>query len=210
LTRELARLGHTVAGCARDHDACLHLAAELPAPHRFDPVDVANDRAVAAWVRAVVEAVGVPDLVVNNAALINRSAPLWELTAEEFDVVVDVNVKGVANMARHVLPHMVAQGRGTIVNFSSGWGRSTSPEVAPYCATKWAVEGLTQALAQELPPGLAAVAVNPGIIHTRMLESCFGASAASYQAPASWARRAAPFLLRLGRAHNGQSLDVPD
>ena len=74
-----------------------------------------------------------------------------------------------------------------IVNFSSGWGRSTSAEVAPYCATKWAIEGLSQALAQELPKGMACVALNPGIIDTEMLRSCFGESAASYPDAAEWA-----------------------
>jgi len=63
------------------------------------------------------------------------------------------------------VPAMVRRGQGVIVNFSSGWGRSTDAGVAPYCATKWAIEGLTQALAQELPPGMAAVPLNPGIIN---------------------------------------------
>ena len=81
--------------------------------------------------------------------------------------------------------------------------------MAPYCATKWAIEGLTQALAEELPAGIAAVPVNPGIIHTEMLESCFGASAASYPSPERWAERAAPWLLSLGPEHNGRPLSCP-
>ena len=83
---------------------------------------------------------------------------------------------------------------GVIVNFSSGWGRSTDAEVAPYCATKWAIEGLTQAFAQELPSGMAAVALNPGIINTDMLQSCFGGSASGYPSPGGMGqkRRALP------------------
>jgi NAD(P)-dependent dehydrogenase (short-subunit alcohol dehydrogenase family) len=104
---------------------------------------------------------------------------------------------------------MVARGRGVIVNFSSGWGRSTDAEVAPYCASKWAIEGLTQALAQELPSGMAAVPLNPGIIDTAMLRSCFGSSAASHPSPEEWARRAVPFLLALGPRDNGRPLTVP-
>jgi NAD(P)-dependent dehydrogenase (short-subunit alcohol dehydrogenase family) len=95
-----------------------------------------------------------------------------------------------------------------IVNFSSGWGRSTDREVAPYCATKWAIEGLTQALAQELPAGMAAVPLNPGIINTDMLQSCFGPSAAGFPTAEEWAKRAVPFLLQLDERHNGQSLTV--
>ena len=80
--------------------------------------------------------------------------------------MIDVNIKGVANVIRHFVPAMIARESGVIVNLSSYWGRSVSPEVAPYCATKWAIEGLTRALAQELPQGLAAVPLNPGIIDT--------------------------------------------
>jgi NAD(P)-dependent dehydrogenase (short-subunit alcohol dehydrogenase family) len=95
-----------------------------------------------------------------------------------------------------------------IVNFSSGWGREAAARVAPYCASKWAVEGLTQALSQELPPGLAAAAVNPGVIDTDMLRSCWGGSAGSCPSPEAWAATAAPFLLSLNAAHNGQALTV--
>jgi NAD(P)-dependent dehydrogenase (short-subunit alcohol dehydrogenase family) len=131
------------------------------------------------------------------------------VTAEEFSAVVDVNLKGTASVMRAVLPSMVERRSGVVVNFSSGWGRSTAPEVAPYCATKWAIEGLSQAVAQEVPAGVAVLAVNPGIIHTAMLESCFGGAASSYEGPDAWARRAGPFLLRLGPSDNGAALSVP-
>ena len=140
-------------------------------------VDVAGDGQVAAWAKRILKSHGAPDLLLNNAGLINRNAPLWEISAREFSDVVDVNLKGTANVIRHFVPAMVKRKSGVIVNFSSGWGRSTAAEVAPYCATKWAIEGLTQALAQELPPGMAAVPLNPGIINTQMLQSCFGGSA---------------------------------
>ena len=84
------------------------------------------------------------------------------------NLVCSENIKGVASVIRYFTPAMIDRGTGVIVNFSSGWGRSTSPEVAPYCATKWAIEGLTGALSQELPAGLAAVALNPGVIDTDM------------------------------------------
>ena len=121
---------------------------------------------------------------------------------------MDVNIKGTINVIRHVVPLMLKRG-GVIVNFSSGWGRSTSPKVAPYCASKWAIEGLTRSLAQELPQGLATVALNPGIIHTDMLEICFGSAAASYDTAAAWRSRAVPYLLSLDARHNGQALSVP-
>jgi NAD(P)-dependent dehydrogenase (short-subunit alcohol dehydrogenase family) len=81
--------------------------------------------------------------------------------------------------------------------------------VVPYCASKWAIEGLSRGLAQELPRGLASVALNPGIIHTDMLISCFGASASSFPSPKEWAERAVPYLLGLDATDNGRSVDVP-
>lgn len=123
--------------------------------------------------------------------------------------MVDVNIKGVANVIRHFVPAMVARGSGVIVNFSSGWGRSADAEVAPYCASKWAIEGLTVALARELPPGMAAVPLSPGVIDTDMLRSTFGAQAGNYSTPEAWAKTAVPFLLGLGPKDNGQPLTAP-
>jgi NAD(P)-dependent dehydrogenase (short-subunit alcohol dehydrogenase family) len=105
---------------------------------------------------------------------------------------------------------MLERGHGVIVNFSSGWGRGTDPEVAPYCATKWAMEGLTKALAQELPRGMAAIPLSPGIIDTDMLRSCFGGDADMYPQPEEWARTAVPYLLALGPGDTGKSLTVGD
>jgi NAD(P)-dependent dehydrogenase (short-subunit alcohol dehydrogenase family) len=206
---EFIRLGHTVIGCGRSEKEIIRLQTQFQPPHDFDIVNVADDKAVAAWAKEVLQSHGPPDLLLNNAALINRNAPLWEVPAQEFSDVIDVNIKGVANVVRHFVPAMIARRSGVIVNFSSGWGRSTDAEVAPYCATKWAIEGLTQSLAQELPPGMAAVPLNPGIIATDMLRSTFGGSASSYPAPREWAKTAAPFLLKINSADNGRQLTVP-
>jgi NAD(P)-dependent dehydrogenase (short-subunit alcohol dehydrogenase family) len=138
----------------------------------------------------------------------NRPAPLWEVPAAEFDALTRVNINGTVNVIRHVTPALVKAGNGVIVNFSSEWGRSTAPEVAPYCATKWAIEGLTRSLAQELPKGIAAVALNPGIIDTEMLRTCWAEGASSYPAPEEWVKRAVPFLLSLGAKDNGKALSV--
>ena len=201
--------GHCVWGCARSQEAVDALRRQFPAPHAFEKVDVSRDAEVRAWAAQAAAAGFTPDLVVNNAAVVNRNAPLWEIPAEEFDQLLAVNISGIANVIRHFVPPMLKRASGVIVNFSSGWGRSTSPEVAPYCTTKWAVEGLSRALADELPSGMAAAALNPGIIDTDMLRSCFGPSARSYPNPADWAKRAVPFLLSLGPEHNGQPLTVP-
>jgi NAD(P)-dependent dehydrogenase (short-subunit alcohol dehydrogenase family) len=209
LTEEFIRLGHTAIGCGRSEKAMASLRDRHAGANDFCVVDVVDDAGVAAWAKRVLGVYGAPDLLLNNAALINRNAPLWEIPAGEFSSVIDVNIKGVANVIRHFVPAMVARRRGVIVNFSSGWGRSTDAEVAPYCATKWAIEGLTRSLAQELPAGLAAVPLNPGIIDTDMLRSCFGGPAGSYPTPGDWAKTAVPFLLKINKADNGKPLTVP-
>jgi NAD(P)-dependent dehydrogenase (short-subunit alcohol dehydrogenase family) len=200
--------GHTVWGCGRSAKAVDERRRRWPAPHQFDMVDVSRDEEVRAWAQRAKTVGFVPDLLLNNAALVNHNAPLWDVSADEFDQVIAVNISGVANVVRHFLPLMLPRFKGVIVNFSSGWGRSVSPEVAPYCATKWAIEGLTRALAEELPKGMAAVPLNPGIIDTEMLRSCFGADATSYPSPDEWAQGAVPFLLTLGAKDNGQPLTV--
>jgi NAD(P)-dependent dehydrogenase (short-subunit alcohol dehydrogenase family) len=209
LAEEFIRLGHTVLGCGRSEKETGQLRKQFAAPHDFAVVDVSADEPVAAWAKRILKSHDAPDLLLNNAGLINRNAPLWEIGAAEFSQIIDVNLKGTANVIRHFVPAMVKRKSGVIVNFSSGWGRSTSAEVAPYCATKWAIEGLTQALAQELPPGMAAVPLNPGIINTGMLRSCFGGSALGYPIPEEWAKITVPFLLKLGPAENGKPLTVP-
>jgi len=201
--------GHTVIGCGRSESQVADLRKTFGAPHRFDAVDVADDAQVAKWAQSVLTGGLTPDLLLNNAAIMNQTAPLWQIPAAEFQAIVNVNIVGTANVIRHFVPAMIRQQRGVIVNFSSGWGRSTAPDVAPYCATKFAVEGLTQALAQELPHGMAAIPLNPGIINTEMLQTCWADGANRYPTPDRWSRIAVPFLLSLTANDNGESLSVP-
>ncbi len=205
---DFASAGWSVSGCATDTAALQSLADELGLDHHLQACDVTDPAAVDEFATAVTR-FGPPDLLLNNAATINPNQPLWEVSAAEFGRVIDVNLKGVHHVIRAFLPAMIQRGKGVVVNFSSGWGRSTSLEVAPYCATKWGIEGLTAALAQELPNGLAAVALNPGIIDTRMLRSCFGEGAGGYSTPEEWAKVAVPYLTSLSTRHNGKALTVP-
>jgi len=172
--------------------------------------DVSDDRQVSQWADQVLNAHGPPDLLLNNAAMISANAELWQVPPAEFSRLVDVNVKGVFYVIRHFVPAMIERNTGVIVNFSSGWGRSAEKDVGPYVATKWAIEGLTQALALELPPGIAVVALNPGIVNTDMLQSCFGESAAHYPSAARWAETAVPFILKLDGNDNGHALTAPE
>ena len=209
MVQEFVQRGHTVLGCARSQEAIAELNGRYGDPHRFEVVDIRHVEQVEQWSRRVLDRIGPPDLLINNAALMNRSSVLWEVPSEEFAELLNVNLRGMHNVIRAFVPQMVQREQGIILNFSSTWGRSTSPQVAPYCATKWAVEGLTQALAHEIPRGMAAIPFNPGVIQTEMLFQCFGDAAKSYPTPDIWAKTAVPFILQLGPKNNGASVSAP-
>jgi NAD(P)-dependent dehydrogenase (short-subunit alcohol dehydrogenase family) len=208
LVEQFAPMGQRVFGCGRSAQHVADLNAKFPTGD-FAVVDVSDAAAMERWAKHVIATAGAPDLLINNAAVMNPVKVLWEIAQSDFDRVIDINIKGVANAIRAFVPAMVKRKTGVIVNLSSGWGRSTSPQVAPYCATKFAMEGLSKALAQELPDGMAAIPLNPGVIDTDMLREAWGDGASSYPTAEKWAKKAAPFLLGLGAGDNGKSLTAP-
>ncbi len=201
--------GWQIAGCGRNEKHTTELSRQFAAPHLFQTCDVSREADVTAFCAAILKQFGPPDLVLNNAAIINPNAPLWETGAEEFSRIIDINIKGPAAMMRHLLPAMLKRGGGVIVNFSSGWGRCTAVEVAPYCATKYAIEGLSMATAQDTGGKVAVIPMNPGIIDTDMLRSTFGGGAGDFPDADDWARRAVPFFIKLGAKDNGRQMTVP-
>ena len=193
LTAELKACGQRVSGCSLGGG-----------------VDVADFAQVEAWARGILATEGPPDVLINNAGVVTPLKPLWEQEPEDVRRLLQVNVAGSFHVIRAFLPSMIERGSGLVINFSSGWGRTTSPRVAPYCASKWAIEGMTGALSRELPRGLAAVSLDPGTINTEMLQVAMGSGVARhFPAPALWAKVAAPFIMGLGPQHNGQALSVP-
>ncbi len=203
LALEFSYRGWKVAGGARDSKALDNLRENFNGECLFHPFDVTNHEEVDSFAKLVREKIGIPDLLVNNAGLINKNARLTDISSKEFADVLAVNLAGVHNMIRAFVPMMEKAGNGMIANFSSYWGQSTAPEVGPYCATKWGVEGLTRSLAQELTRGLGAVAFNPGVINTDMLKSTFGEEANRYPLPEQWAVEATTRLERLSPKDNG-------
>lgn len=200
--------GHTIAGCARREEPLQIMRGQYGAPHRFMQCDVSEPAQVKAFAETVLDDLGPPDLLINNASILNKPAPLWKMPAEDTARLVDINIKGPIAIIQAFVPAMVEAKRGIIINLSSGWGRMTSPEVAAYCASKFAMEGLSQSLAQELPDGMACIALNPGIINTEMLRGAFGKNAESHISPEEWGKKAIPKILGFTAKDNGKGRTI--
>ncbi len=214
LARHLAGLGahlHLTARSAQDlaevAQACQRRGARVA--HTPGDVGVAAD--ATRMIGDALAAHGHIDVLVNNAAVLTQPAPIAQSRIADWEEVLRVNVLGCIHMIRAVLPTMQRRRAGAIVNLSSGWGRVGEAGVAPYCASKFAVEGLTQSLAAEVAEsGLTAVALNPGIVNTEMLKAAWPQAAQQYPGPDSLAAAWTRLFEELGPELNGRSLDLED
>ncbi|RWW11545.1 hypothetical protein GW17_00024837 [Ensete ventricosum] len=185
LSLELATRGHAVIGCARSIDKVQALQHELmavspdassssssaspPSKHLIIDLDVRSDSGVQALAKLVMETKRLPDIIGS-----------WV-------ICVPIHCRiGMYRPFHTTLGNAVVPGFVYTSYLLSHLYHCICLQVAPYCASKWAVEGLTKSVAKELPPGLAIVALSPGVINTDMLASCFGSSASLYQAPETW------------------------
>lgn len=164
--RRFAREGALVVVADIDDQRGAAVAAEVDG--RFLHCDVGEGSEVTATVESVVTEFGRIDVLVNNAG-IARTADLLDVTEEDFDAVLRVNLKGAFLMAQAVARHMVAAGRGSIVNLSSVNGTFTIPTIASYNISKGGMNQLTRVFALALADkGVRVNAVAPGTIATQM------------------------------------------
>ena len=134
--------------------------------------DVTREEEVAGYVRAAVDRFGTIDVFYNNAGVEGDIAPITRYSLEAFRKVIDVNVIGVFLGLKHVLPVMLKQNRGSIINTASIAGLIGSPDLAAYSASKHAVIGLTKSAALECTTtGVRVNCVCPGLIDSRMLSA---------------------------------------
>ena len=168
----LARAGHTVYATMRNPDASgplLELAADHASNLRVRALDVDSDESVEACFSAI-HAESAIDALVNNAG-IGAGGPVEETPLSEFQRCMETNFFGVLRCTKAVLPRMRAQDSGCIVNISSIAGRFAMAGHAPYAASKFAVEGTSEAMAQELAgTGIRVAVVEPGVIATPIFE----------------------------------------
>jgi NAD(P)-dependent dehydrogenase (short-subunit alcohol dehydrogenase family) len=170
ITREASSRGHQVAATARDADAVRRAFADSPEVLAL-AVDVTDEQQINAAVEATVERFGRIDVLVNNAGR-GQVGAVEEVSDAAARALFDLNVFGVLNVLRAGLPTLRAQRSGHVINIGSVGGFATAPGVGLYGATKFALEGLSEALRGELAPlGIDVTVVEPGGFRTDFLDS---------------------------------------
>lgn len=205
---ELADRGCDVAVLGRAQDALTQTTEEVVRRGRRS-VAVACDVSIAQEVEAAATRVlvdlGVPGIVVANAGVVHRTSVL-ETTEEQWDEIIDVNLKGTFLVMRSYLRPMLAERRGRFIALGSISGTMGTPRLSAYCASKWATVGFVKSFAEELRgTGLQAMCVMPGSVDTDMLK---GSGFAPAMQPEDVARLVAFVALDAPAAMNGTAVDA--
>jgi NAD(P)-dependent dehydrogenase (short-subunit alcohol dehydrogenase family) len=162
LAEAVLAAGHNVVATARDPRAVQDLVDRYPDRARAVALDVTDRAAAAGAVRATVDAFGRLDVLVNNAGYANVNS-IEDFAEEDFRAQLETNLWGVINVTRAALPTLREQGSGHVIQISSVGGRATTPGIGPYQTAKWAVEGFSGVLAQEVAPlGIKVTIIEPG------------------------------------------------
>ena len=175
VARRLAAQGHQVLAGARREDRLAELAGDNIAVRRLDVTDRAD---VASFVEWAVAAHGRIDVIVNNAGVMPLSR-LDALLVDEWDAMIDVNVRGLLNGIAAALPQFQRQGHGHFVTVASVGAHEVVPTAAVYCATKHAAWAITEGLRQEVDPSIRVTTVSPGVVESELAESITDPTAAA-------------------------------
>lgn len=167
----LARAGLTVYATMRSAARAEELADEAAQenlPIHYSVMDVDSDESVAVGIEAIQKTAGPIDVLVNNAG-VERNGSIEELSMDDFRAVMETNYFGAIRCAKAVIPHMRERRSGLIINVTSVAGKVCTSPLGPYAASKFALEALSEALAQEMKTfGVRVAIVEPGIIDTPM------------------------------------------
>jgi NAD(P)-dependent dehydrogenase (short-subunit alcohol dehydrogenase family) len=167
----LADAGATIAVVDLNLLGAQQVAAALPNGSFAIEADVALADSVGRGVDQVMRQTGQIDILVNNAGIAGRAAFICEQTDEDWQRNIAINLTGVFNFCRAVVPHMRSRSYGRIVNVASIAGKEGNPRMIPYSAAKAGVIGLTKALGKELATeGICVNAISPAVIQTQILD----------------------------------------
>jgi NAD(P)-dependent dehydrogenase (short-subunit alcohol dehydrogenase family) len=171
ISRRLANAGARVAIADIDDQAAAE-AAERIGKHAFPlHLDITDANSVRQAIETLLARTQSLEIVVNNAGLAGKAAPVWEQTDDDWNRALAINVTGPFFMCRAVMPHMRSRGYGRVVNIASIAGKEGNPNMAAYSASKAAIIGLTKSVAKEVATeGICVNAVSPAVIRTKMLD----------------------------------------
>ena len=191
------------------YTAVVHSIREQGGSARGVLLDVCEDASVHQAVQSVIDGEGRIDGLVNCAGIIQYHTPVWQTSVEDWDRMMNVNVRGTFLTCRAVIPYMIAQKSGRIVNLGSSSARMADDDLGPYTASKWAVVGYTTSLARSVRPHKIQVnGLNPGWVDTDM------SRAYQQEGDEEWSTvdeiaNAALYLLTLApRDMTGQFIDI--
>jgi NAD(P)-dependent dehydrogenase (short-subunit alcohol dehydrogenase family) len=171
IATRLAVAGARVAVADINKGAAQSVAEKIGGGAFALPVDVTNVDQVQSAIAQVIEIAGSLEILVNNAGIAGRAAPIWEQSDADWHRVMNLNINAPFYLCRAVLPHMRARGYGRIVNIASIAGKEGNPNMVAYSASKAAVIGMTKSIAKEVATeGICINAVAPAVIRTKLLE----------------------------------------
>lgn len=172
ISRRLAEMGAATVVCGRTHSSIEGTAAQIKAAggrSEAIPCDVAEWSSVSALASRVQQAFGKLDILVNNAGIGGFGGPLHQLPPDQWDAILNTNLRGVFYMIRAFVPMLIRAGGGHIINISSIAGKNALPNGAAYSASKWGLNGLSYSVAEELRGQKIRVSVVcPGSTHTEL------------------------------------------
>lgn len=207
IAKRLGREGANIVLTARTEEDIKKVGKEIKSEGGesiFIRGDVTREKNVKKVINKAIKKFGKVDVLVNNAGAGLRKY-LRETDVQEFEEIMDVNVKGVFLYMKNIIPEMEKQG-GLIINISSGAGKTGIPTLAAYCASKFAVIGLTEAAAGEVE-NIKIVALCPGSVDEGMFRRLFPGEKADL-APEEVAEKVADICIHQERYRSGQSVEL--
>ena len=177
LALAFAEQGSSLGVCTRDKARLSSLEQQLKklnCPHVAQIVDISNDEAVNKFIQSIASTFGRIDVLINNASLLGPRIDIASYPTHAWDEVMSVNINGAFYLIKHTLKIMLAQNEGSIINVTSSVGRAGRRKWGAYSASKFALEGLTEVLSDELrDTGIRVNSVNPGPIATDMRREAY-------------------------------------
>lgn len=172
-------------------------------------LDVTDNEQAEAVSKEVFEEWGSIDILVNNAGVILYDTPVWETTLEDWNFIIDTNLKGTFLLCKAVLPYMMKRGEGYIINIGSSSGKEPDDEYGPYTASKWGVVGYTASLAKSLVGhGIIVNGINPTWVDTDMARNYIPEGDSEWVTPEEISDTVIYLLTKAPKAMTGKFIDI--